>query len=196
MSRATSCLVVLGGTLVLASCAAPPPGPSVMVLPGQGKSFDQFQRDDAMCRQYADQQTGYGASTAAVNQAGVGSAVLGTGLGAAAGALLGAASGHAGAGAAIGAGSGLLLGSAIGANNTAAGGAGIQAHYNMAYSQCMVANGNRLPGSEAPPYPYAGGPPPYYPPGGPGPDPYASAPPPGPYGNPPPPPNGGQGPGY
>jgi hypothetical protein len=135
-----------------------------MALPGQGKSFDQFQRDDVGCRQYADQQTGYGGPAAAANQAGVGNALLTTGLGAAAGALIGAAAGNAGAGAAIGAGSGLLFGSAMGANNTAAAGAGLQAHYDMAYSQCMYGHGNRVPTAPAP-YPYAYAPygPGYYP---------------------------------
>lgn len=161
MPRATLCLVV-GGTLLLTACAVPPPGPTVMVVPGPGKNFQQFQREDMGCRQYADQQTGYGGSAAAANQAGVGSAILGTGLGAAAGALLGAAAGNPGAGAAIGAGSGLLLGSAAGANGSAAAGAGIQQAYDIAYTQCMVANGNRLPAAPAP-YPYA------YAPYGPGP---------------------------
>ena len=29
-----------------------------MVLPGSGKSFEQFQADDAVCQQWAYQQTG------------------------------------------------------------------------------------------------------------------------------------------
>lgn len=158
--------LALGGTMVLAACAMPPPGPTVAALPGTGKSFEQFQREDAGCRQYADAQTGYGAATAQANQAGVGSALFGTGLGAAAGALIGAATGHAGAGAAIGAGSGLLFGSAVGAGNTAAAAGGIQRRYDISYMQCMAANGNRVPAVPAP-YPYA------YAPYGPGPyDPY------------------------
>lgn len=159
----------LGGSLLLGGCAVPaPPGPTVMAWPGAGKSFDQFQRDDAGCRQFAAQRTGYASPGAAANQAGIGSAILGTGIGAAAGALLGAAGGHAGAGAAIGAGSGLLFGSAVGANNAAASGFMVQRAYNMAYMQCMYANGNRVPGAPPP-----GGPPAY---------PYAYAPyPPGPF---------------
>jgi hypothetical protein len=161
MPRVIPCLA-LGGALALAACAAPPPGPSVMALPGQGKSFAQFQRDDAGCRQYADARTGYGAATAQANQAGVGTALLGTGLGAAAGALFGAVAGHAGAGAAIGAGSGLLLGGAMGAGGTAAAAGGIQRQYDIAYMQCMAGNGNEVPTVPAP-YPYA------YAPYGPGP---------------------------
>lgn len=155
-------LVLLGGTFLVGACAAPaPPGPTVMAWPGAGKSFDQFQRDDVGCRQYASRQTGYVSPGAAANQAGLGSALIGTGLGAAAGALFGAAAGNAGIGAAIGAGSGLILGSAAGANNAAASGFMVQRAYNMAYMQCMYANGNRVPGGP-PRYPYAYAP---YPPG-------------------------------
>ena len=37
---------------LLSACAAVPTGPSVMVLPGVGKPFDQFQVDDMVCRQF------------------------------------------------------------------------------------------------------------------------------------------------
>ncbi len=37
-------------------CATVPSGPSVLVLPGPGKTFEQFQADDAFCRQWAGQQ--------------------------------------------------------------------------------------------------------------------------------------------
>jgi hypothetical protein len=40
----------------LAGCAPIPTGPSAMVLPGQGKTLEQFQADDAVCRQWAGQQ--------------------------------------------------------------------------------------------------------------------------------------------
>ena len=43
---------------LLGACAYMPTGPSVMALPGTGKSFDQFRADDANCRQYAFQQSG------------------------------------------------------------------------------------------------------------------------------------------
>ena len=42
--------------LVLSACASAPTGPSVMVLPGAGKPFEQFQADDSLCRQWATQQ--------------------------------------------------------------------------------------------------------------------------------------------
>src|SRR2546430_6450474 len=108
-------------TLSLGACATVPLGPSVMVLPGTGKSFDQFQADDAVCRQWASVQTGTtpqqagGSSTAK-------SGVLGTLLGAGLGAAIGAATGHPGVGAAVGAGGGLLAGAAAGGRAGGAGG--------------------------------------------------------------------------
>ena len=47
-----SALLVIVSCAALAGCVALPIGPSVMVLPGTGKSFDQFRGDDAVCRQY------------------------------------------------------------------------------------------------------------------------------------------------
>ncbi len=44
--------------LVLTACATVPTGPSVLVLPGTGKNFEQSKTDDAVCRQWALQQTG------------------------------------------------------------------------------------------------------------------------------------------
>jgi len=41
------------GAVVTAGCASAPTGPSVMVLPGSGKSMEQFQTEDARCRQSA-----------------------------------------------------------------------------------------------------------------------------------------------
>ncbi len=52
--------VVVVGLVVLlsAGCVSVPTGPTVMVMPGPDKSFDQFQTDDAVCRQWALQQAG------------------------------------------------------------------------------------------------------------------------------------------
>src|SRR2546425_7784330 len=108
-------------TFSLGACATVPLGRSVMVLPGTGKSFDQFQADDAVCRQWASQQTGTtpqrapGSSTAK-------SGALGTLLGAGLGAAIGAATGHPGVGAAVGAGGGLLAGAAGGGGAGGGGG--------------------------------------------------------------------------
>lgn len=131
--------------LALAGCAvAPPSGPSVMVMPGQGKSFDAFRVDDAACRQFAAQQTGI-PPQAAANQSLVGSAALGTVLGAAAGAAIGAAAGNPAAGAAIGAGSGAVLGTGYGLGAAQFSADSVQHRYDIGYVQCMSAKGNSTP---------------------------------------------------
>ena len=159
---------------VLSGCASPPMGPTVNVMPGQGKPFEAFQGDDASCRGWANQAVA-GQAEAANNRA-VGGAVLGTVLGAGLGAAIGG-----GRGAAIGAGSGALLGGASGANSSSWSQLGIQQQYNNAYEQCMYAHGDQVP-SYVPVY----GAPVYMAPG------YTSAPPPPPppgyYAPPPPPP--------
>lgn len=131
----------LSVALALAACAVAPSGPRVMALPKPGQDFARFQADDANCRGFAAAQTGGGAADQAATNTAVGSAVLGTALGAAAGAAIGAAAGNPGAGAAIGGASGLLVGSAAGANRAAATAGGLQWQYDVAYTQCMVANG-------------------------------------------------------
>ena len=131
--------------LALAGCAvAPPTGPSVMAMPGQGKSFDAFRADDAVCRQYAAQQTGIAPAEAA-NQSLVGSAAVGTLLGAAAGAAIGAAAGNPGAGAAIGAGSGAVLGTGAGLGAAQYSADSAQYRYDVSYVQCMSAKGESTP---------------------------------------------------
>src|SRR3989449_7332708 len=111
-------------TLSLGACATVPLGPSVMVLPGTGKSFDQFQADDAVCRQWASVQTGTTPQQAAGSSTAK-SGALGTLLGAGLGAAIGAATGHPGVGAAVGAGGGPPAGKGRGA-----GGAGARRHAN------------------------------------------------------------------
>ena len=38
--------------LLYAGCVSVPTGPTVTVMPGPEKSFDQFQTDDAVCRRF------------------------------------------------------------------------------------------------------------------------------------------------
>jgi hypothetical protein len=130
--------------VVLSGCATIPSGPSVMVLPGGGKGFDQFQADDAVCRQWASQQVGTTPGQAST-QSTVSGAAIGTAVGAAAGAAIGAAAGNPGAGAAIGAGGGLLGGTAIGAGTGGEARMTAQRRYDVAYMQCMYAKGNQIP---------------------------------------------------
>jgi hypothetical protein len=175
-----SLLPLLGG------CATLPTGPGVMVLPGAGKSFDQFHADDAVCRQWGFQAIGM-TPAQAVTGSGITSAAVGTAVGAAAGAALGAAAGSPGLGAAAGAGGGLLLGSAAGVGASQYSGQEAQWRYDMAYMQCMYAKGHQIPGS---PGAYSGlAPPPPPPPAAGGSTPSTSgAIPPPPPGPPPPPP--------
>jgi hypothetical protein len=153
--------IALVGAIALAGCAVPPPtGPSVMALPAKGKTFEEFQQDDATCRQFASQQIGNGSPAQAANESAVNSAVVGTLVGAAAGAALGAAAGNPALGAVAGAGGGLLFGSAAGAGASQASGAALQQRYDMGYIQCMSAKGQSVPTTTqavARPYPY-----PYY----------------------------------
>jgi hypothetical protein len=164
------CLFALGALgLACAGCATPGPAvPSFAALPGKGKSYEAFQRDDQYCQASAQQAIGYASPGEAANQAAVGTAAVGTALGALAGAAIGSASGHVGTGAALGAGTGLVAGSAVGAGNARAAGGSVQARYDTVYAQCMAAKGNRVGGPTPPPgpgpYPYP--PPPYYDPYG------------------------------
>lgn len=138
--KSTSLAAVAAATLLLGACATvPPSGPSVMVLPGNGKSFEQFRGDDFECRQFAGSQAGTTAQQASVDS-GVRSAAIGTAVGAVAGALIG---GHEGAGA--GAGAGLLVGSVAGAGAADRSAYTLQQRYDIAYTQCMYAKGNKVP---------------------------------------------------
>lgn len=49
------------------ACTTIPTGPSVMILPGTGKPFEEVQADDAVCRQWAQQQAGTKPEDAAVS---------------------------------------------------------------------------------------------------------------------------------
>jgi hypothetical protein len=133
--------------LLLGACQTVPTGPNVMVLPGTGKSFDQFRLDDADCRQFASNQIGMTAQKASTNSA-LSTAAIATGVGAAAGALVGGNS----KGATEGAGAGLLVGSAMGAGSAQSSVDTLQHRYDIAYQQCMYAKGNQIPvqGSFAP----------------------------------------------
>lgn len=125
---------------VLAGCAVQPTGPSVLVLPGVGKLFEQFRADDMRCRYYAFTQSGGVAPGQVATDSGVGSAVVGSAVGAAAGAAMGG-----GEGAAIGAGAGLIAGTLSGVETARLSGFEAQQRYDMGYIQCMYAYGNRVP---------------------------------------------------
>ena len=137
----------LVAVLVLAGCASIPTGPSVAVMPGPGKPFDQFQQDNAICRQFAEQQIGVDPNQVAREQVLTGAA-SGAAIGAASGALMG----HGHESAESMAGAGVIVGSAAGANAAGASTITLQRRYDIAYQQCMYAKGNLIPGYPAPRY--------------------------------------------
>jgi len=164
--------LVLGTALLLGACATFPKGPSLMALPGTGKSSDQFRYDDADCRDFADAQIGGTTPSDAANAGTAKGAIAGTVVGAGVGAAFGGAGG-----AAVGAGFGLLTGVAVGASTGEASAYALQRRYDNAYVQCMYSKGHRVPVSghlTSTPPAYAPPPPP---------------PPPSPVAPPPPPPS-------
>jgi len=132
--------LALAAALAVGACASIPSGPSVMVLPGTGKSFDQFRADDFECRQFAHYQVGGKEAEQAAGESVAKSAALGTAVGAAAGAALGGRRG-----AAAGAGGGLLFGTAAGAGEADRSSYGLQRRYDHAFVQCMYAKGHKVP---------------------------------------------------
>ncbi len=131
---------------VLGGCATMPAGPSVMVLPDPGKSFEEFQSDDAVCREWAMQLIQVPPSETANKKLASGAAI-GTAMGAGLGAAIGGASGKPATGAAIGASSGLIGGTAAASGPAYAAGGEAQRRYDNAYQQCMYAKGNQIPAS-------------------------------------------------
>lgn len=158
-------LVLVSGALLLGGCATlPPSGPSILVLPGTGKNFDQFRVDDADCRHYASSQIG-GATPGRASDDGATrsaaadkatsvaadkatSAAADTATSAAAGTAIGAVAGAAiggGSGAAAGAGAGLIVGSVAGTGASAGSARSLQQRYDFGFQQCMYARGHRVP---------------------------------------------------
>ncbi len=169
------------GVILVAACATIPNGPNVAVMPGTGKSWEQFRIDDQECRQFASNQIGGTTAQDAANDSAVKSAAVGTAIGAAAGAALGGN----GQSAAAGAGAGLLIGALSGAGAGQSSGYALQRRYDIAFEQCMYAKGNKVPTVARAQYPARQG---YYPPPPPAnasPPSYAP-PPPGSYSVPPP----------
>ena len=133
-------------TLGLGACTTiPPAGPSVMVLPGSGSTFDRFRQDEAVCAQYAYSQLGPVSPQQAATNSAVNSAAAGAAVGAAAGAVIGAASGDPGEGAAIGAGVGMLGGTLAGIDAYNRTADDMQYRYDAAFVQCMYAKGHQVP---------------------------------------------------
>lgn len=135
-----SAFALLASLTAVSACTIVPTAPSVMALPGAGKTFDQFRVDDGSCRQFASEQVGGVSANQTASTSALGSAAVGTALGAAAGAAF-----NGSRGAAVGAGAGLLVGSALGAGAAQTSAYDVQRRYDYAYTQCMYAAGDRVP---------------------------------------------------
>lgn len=143
MSRqnARKSLVVMVASVLLTACASSvPAGPSIAVMPADGKSFEVFQQDNAICKDFASREAGIDRNAVTQTEM-VNGGITGAVLGAAAGAAIGDNSRAAATGAGIGA----LLGTAAGSGNAQRLNGEMQRRYDIAYEQCMYAKGNQLP---------------------------------------------------
>lgn len=138
--KSLTTVILISGVVLVAGCASIPTSPSLMALPGTGKNFEQFRKDDGECRQYAYRQIGGPAGQPSTVDPAVRSAAIGTAIGAAAGAAIGGSQG-----AGVGAGTGLVFGSIAGADASQRATYGSQRDYDTAYIQCMYARGHRVP---------------------------------------------------
>lgn len=141
-------LTVLAAGLLLTGCATNPTGPMVRVMPAPNKPFEVFAQEQTDCEHYASDQVVGGAQAA--NNRALGATALGAVLGLGVGAATGI-----GRAATVGAATGGAIGAAVGANQSSYAGYSLQRRYDIAYSQCMYAKGNYVPGMmpAAPPPP-------------------------------------------
>ena len=141
-------IAVLGAALLTAGCATTPTGPMVRVMPAPNKPYDVFAQEQTDCERYARDQAAGGAQAA--NDRALGATALGAVLGLGVGAATGS-----GRAATVGAATGGAIGAAVGANQSGYARYSLQRRYDIAYSQCMYAKGNYVPGmmAAAPPPP-------------------------------------------
>ena|SRR6185436_9772170 len=116
MHRIGVTIFAFGIPLLVGGCAMRPVGPTVAIMPGINKPIAVFEEDQALCRQAADRQVAGGAQTAN-NRAEEPYDLMG-----AVGAAVRPPTGN---------GRGVELSP--------------QAQYDITYSQCMYARGNRAP---------------------------------------------------
>ena len=133
-------LSIVAAVLAAGCAAVPPSGPSILVLPGSGKNFDQVRFDEQECRGYAQSAIGSKTTEQTASDQAVKSAVVGTAIGTVAGAALGGSQG-----AAVGAGMGLAGGAIVGSETGYAAAGSLQRRYDNAFTQCMYAKGHRVP---------------------------------------------------
>jgi hypothetical protein len=153
-------LAFIAGALALGLVAVAPGDADAqnnqpIVYPSQGQSSQQQSQDEAQCRQWAQQQTGFNPwqapPTASGGSSGGGEVIQGAGRGALMGLVGGAIVGDAGTGAAVGAGLGATAGLFRRRDNQQASSAASQqataqynqglANFNRAFATCMQGRG-------------------------------------------------------
>jgi hypothetical protein len=123
--------------VLLSGCATSPMGPTAMVMPAQGKPFEVFAQEQAMCKQFAGGEVDGGATMSNLKQLGTMavSTVLGAGLGASVRGRRGAEFGGA---------VGAIGGAAMAGQGSTRDQYSLQGRYNLAYTQCMYSRGNQV----------------------------------------------------
>lgn len=119
--------------MILSACAGRM-APTVAIMPAPNKPFDVFQHDQTVCQEYAN--TLLAPLVQQADGQAIWSALIGTALGAAVGG---------GRGAGIGAASGAIVGTSTGALSSQFAGMTLQ-QFEIAFSHCMYAKGNQVPG--------------------------------------------------
>ena len=100
MKRAVLTLAIISSLASLAACVSAPTGPTIAIMPREGKPFDVFQQEDQQCREFAANAS-KDTSNASLKE-GATSAAIGAAIGAAAGAVIqGGSSQNIGTGAGI-----------------------------------------------------------------------------------------------
>lgn len=136
----------LAGVAATSACAIPQTAaPRVAAMPGEGRTFEQFQSDDQRCRQAAAAANGFVTPKQAADQGAQQAVLFGTGAGIAGGAMIGSSMAAVGAGAILGGGAGIVAGSLLAAGVAESASQGNQHHYDVTYVQCMAAAGERVP---------------------------------------------------
>jgi hypothetical protein len=127
----------LFAAILLSGCVTPPMGPTALVMPGQGKPFEDFAGDQSTCKQFASGEVSGGATLANLTQ--FGTVALTTAMGAGLGGAVGNTRGME-----IGGGAGAIAGIGASSRGAAAGQGSLQSRYDLAYIQCMYARGNQI----------------------------------------------------
>ena len=155
LAAMTMALALAAGIATLAPEAAIAQNSQPIVYPAQGQSTQQQSQDEAQCRQWAQEQTGFNPwqapPVASGGSSGGGEVIQGAGRGALMGLVGGAIVGDAGTGAAVGAGLGATAGLFRRRDNQQASSAASQqataqynqglANFNRAFATCMQGRG-------------------------------------------------------